>query len=195
MNSPFDTAFNYLIGDEGSKYTNDPRDSGGPTKWGITKKTYESFFKHPAAEAEISGMTSDTAKQIYLVEYWKPLRCTEIQSLVLTVSFFDSAVLYGVGTTALLIQRSVNLCGATLKLDGVIGDKTLATINSVGGGAQGTRFLTNTFCGLLLEHIDAVIVANPKDEVYRRGWTQRADRLLRLLNDQYLNHFQNMENI
>lgn len=195
MNTPFDTAFNYLIGDEGSKYTNNPKDSGGPTKWGITKKTYSAFFGYDASDEDIQTMSAMTAKRIYFSEYWKHLRGDEIQSLVLAISFLDSAVLYGVGTIALLIQRSLNLCGATLKLDGVIGDKTLESINSIGGGDQGTRFLTNTFCGLLLEHIDAVIVANPKDEEFRRGWTLRADRLLRLLNDQYLNHFQTMENI
>lgn len=182
-----DVAFNYLLGDEGTKYTNDPADSGGPTKFGITKKTYETFFGHVVNDDEIKSMTSAVAKQIYAAQYWAPLRCGEIKALNLAITFFDSAVLYGVGTTTFLIQRALALCGAPIKLDGILGDKTMGFINSMGGGSQPQRsVLTNAFHGLLLDHIDAVIVANPKDERFRKGWTERADRLLKLLDDEFL---------
>lgn len=188
-----DVAFNYLIlKDEGSKYTNDPDDAGGPTKYGITKKTYEEFFQLATTEETIAGMSPETAKQIYNALYWSRLRCADLQDLALAIAFFDSAVLYGVGTIALIVQRSLSLCGAVIKLDGVLGDKSIETINKLGGGALRTRStLLTTFHGLLLEHIDAVIVAKPKDEKYRHGWTLRADRLLQLLDDGYIAQFKN----
>lgn len=189
----FDVAFNYLIlEDEGSKYTNDPRDAGGPTKWGVTKKTYERFFRVADVEdTEIEQMPAGTAKQIYRAEYWNPLHCSQIQDLAFAIAIFDCGVLYGVGTTALLIQRYLNSRGAALKLDGNLGDKSIANLNiMVGGGAKAARRShMQAIHGLLLEHIDAVIVANPKDESFRRGWTLRADRLLNLLSDEYLNQF------
>ncbi len=188
-----DVAFNYLVDtDEGSKYTNDPDDSGGPTKFGITKATYEEFFKVAVSDDVIAEMTPETAKQIYSALYWARLRCGDIQDLGLATAIFDSSVLYGVGTIALLVQRALSLCGATLELDGILGDKSIELINRLGGGALSNRTtILTAFHGLLLEHIDAVIVAKPKDEKYRHGWTLRADRLLRLLDEGYLAQLQN----
>ena len=187
-----DIAFNYLIlEDEGSKYVNDPNDSGGPTKWGITKKVYQEFVGRVVLDKEIEEMTAATAKQIYDVRYWTSLRCEGMTDLAFACAIFDSGVLYGVGTIALIVQRALLLCGATLKLDGILGDKSVGILNQVlGGGAHDVRSsLMNSIRGLLLEHIDAVIVANPKDEKYRHGWSLRADRLLQLLNDEFLNKF------
>lgn len=185
-----DAAFNYTIGNEGSRYTNDSDDRGGPTKYGITKKTYEHFFGHVVLDREIERMTPEIAKQIYAALYWAPLHCGEMKQLPFAMAIFDSGVLYGVGTIALMVQRTLSLCGAPLKLDGILGDKSLGFLNLM-GGASGTRIsFMNTFHGLLLERIEAVIVANHKDEKYRRGWTLRADRLLKLLDDEFLNQFQ-----
>lgn len=191
-----DVAFNYLLGDEGTKYTNNPDDSGGPTKFGITKRTYQAFFNRLVLDSEIEAMTPGIAKQIYEELYWTPLHCEDIEdvALVFALTIFDSGVLYGVGTIALITQRALSLCGAPLKLDGILGDKSIGFLNSMGGGSQITRSsLLHTFSGLLLEHIDAVILANPKDEAFRRGWTLRVDRFLKLLDDDFLNSFKTME--
>lgn len=186
-----DIAFNFLItANEGSKYVNDPDDSGGPTRWGVTKKTYERFFGHLASEDDIRLMPAAVAKQIYAAKYWAPLQCGKIWTLGFAVAFFDTGALYGTGTTAVLIQRALSLSGAPIKLDGVVGDKTIGFLNMVTGGGQATKIsLMHTFHGLLLDHIEAIIVASPKDEKYRRGWTLRAGRLLSLLDDEFLNRF------
>jgi lysozyme family protein len=196
LTTNFDTAFNYLVSvDEGTKYTNNPSDSGGPTKYGITKRTYQNFYDALVLDSEIENMTAATAKQIYRVDYWSPLRCEEIIPLAFAVAFFDCGVLYGVKTTALLIQRALSLCSATLKLDGILGDKSIGFINSIGGGSNVLRSsLAHSFYGLLLSHIDDVITANPKNEVFRQGWINRADRILKILEDPiYLNTFTAME--
>lgn len=182
-----DAAFRYLFKNEGTVYTNDPDDAGGPTKFGITKKTYEKFFGHAVQNSEIENMTPAIAKQIYAAHYWAPIRCGEIQTTGFAIAFFDTAVLYGVGTTALLIQRSLSLCGASLKLNAKIDDETVRFINMIGGGSPGTRSsLMKTFHGLILERIESVITARPTNEKYRRGWTNRTDRLLNLLDDDFV---------
>ena len=61
MTLGFQLAFNYLLGDEGHKFTNDPDDSGGPTKFGITKKAYEAYWKCSATDEQIENMTEQTA--------------------------------------------------------------------------------------------------------------------------------------
>lgn len=188
----FDVAFNYLVlEDEGAKFTNDPKDSGGPTKWGITIGTFNEFFGVEATLKDIEEMSAATAKQIYHFKYWTPLSCGAISDLGFAVAIFDSGVLYGVGTIALIVQRVLAAQGKTIKLDGILGDKSVGLLNEllVGGGHDAHGTLMQSICGLLHERIDAIIVANPKDERYRRGWGLRADRLLQLLNDEFLNKY------
>jgi lysozyme family protein len=185
-----DVAFRYLVAvDEGSKYTNNPNDSGGPTKFGITKRTYQNYFQKLVLESEIENMTPDIAKQIYEKLYWKPMCCDRVEDLVFATVFFNCGVLYGIGTAALLVQRSLSLNGGTLKLDGHLGDKSVGLINTMVSGPLTRISLMTSFHGLLLEHIDQVIVANPKNEVFRRGWTLRANRLASLLIDGALDKY------
>ena len=56
----FDHAFERLIGHEGG-YVNDPKDRGGETKYGISKRSYPG--------EDIAGMTLGRAKEIYLRDY------------------------------------------------------------------------------------------------------------------------------
>lgn len=182
MTINFDVAFTYLIGNEGRTYTNDPNDFGGPTKFGITKRTYQDFFARMVIDSEIENMSEATAKQIYAALYWGRLRCGDIQNLGIAICIFDSAVLYGNSTSALLAQESLVQCGASIKFDGVLGDKSIESINVVSGAA-----FINAFNGLVLERIDTVIAAHPSDEKYRTGWTRRANRLLSLLDNGFLN--------
>lgn len=187
-----DVAFNYLIlEDEGSKYTNDPNDPGGPTKWGVTKKTYQQFFQLMVVDQEIEQMTALTAKQIYRAYYWIPLCCDHIMDLAIAIAIFDCGVLYGVGTIAVMVQRALSLQGATLKLDGILGDKSINALNLYlgGGRPEARKSLMEFIHGLLYERMDAIIADNPKEQVYRHGWSNRADRLLLLLDDNYLNKY------
>ena len=58
----FDEAFDRLLGHEGG-YVNDPRDPGGETMWGITKRVaLVNGYTGPMRE-----MTQAQAKAIYLV--------------------------------------------------------------------------------------------------------------------------------
>jgi lysozyme family protein len=177
MNNFFDQAFDYLMRDEGFKYVNDPKDSGGPTRYGITQKSYEDYVKRIVTIDEIKNMSIDEAKKFYLERYWKPIRCNDLTSLPVAVCLFDSAVLYGSMTATILAQKAASLCGATLKFDGLLGDKSVEALNTV----KSVDFL-GAFHGLVLARIEAVISSNPKDEVYRDGWTNRAGRLLTLNN-------------
>lgn len=52
---------------EGTKYTNDPDDPGGETRYGIDKRS------HP--KEDIRNMTAKRASQIYWDEYYKKYRC------------------------------------------------------------------------------------------------------------------------
>ena len=82
MRESFDKAFQLTVGLEGA-YSNDPRDPGGETKYGIAKRY------HPAED--IAGLTLERAKEIYLNEYWLSSGCDEAP-YPLDVILFDSSV-------------------------------------------------------------------------------------------------------
>lgn len=189
----FDTSFNYLIAeDESDKYVDDPADAGGPTRWGITIAVYNDFYQREASALEIENMPSSVAKQIYLSKYWIPLRCDLLRDLAFQCAIFDCGVLYGVGTIGIIVQRALLERGASLKLDGILGDKTVEAFNGFlesGDKDVRRRALMHSLQVLLHERIDAIIAINPKDERFRAGWSRRADRLLKLLDDSYLNTF------
>lgn len=184
MNGYFDQAFDYLMGDEGRTFVNDPIDSGGPTKFGITQLSMSHYKKRNVSVWEIETLTEEEAKQIYFQNYWNPLQCGQMKKIAMSICVFNSGVLYGVGTAARLTQRAANICGATLKVDGFIGEETVLSLNPI----KQEEFL-KAFHGLVIARIDDIIKVNPKNEKFRHGWTNRTNRLLALnkLNTDKLN--------
>ncbi len=179
----FDEAFNFVLDTETREYTNDPRDSGGPTKFGVTLRAYASFVGWQVTPEEIRNLTEDQAKAFYFRRYWHPLRCDRITRLTVAICLFDSGVLYGVGTATLMAQETAVLCGGpVLKFDGVIGDKSIAAINSIE-----EELFIETFYRQLILRIDLVVSKYPKNAVFRDGWTNRAKRLLTLSGANPLN--------
>lgn len=176
MNKLFAEAFNYVVGLEGAVFTNDPVDSGGPTKYGITQETYEIYKGKEASLWEIETMTEDDAREIYEVLYWNRMKCGELKSRSIALCLFSSAVLYGNHQAGRMAQRAANICGGTLKVDGILGDNSVATLNAV----NSDDFIS-AFHGLLIKRIEELVLQNPKNIKYRKGWTNRADKIKKLL--------------
>src|SRR2546430_2773024 len=84
----FDEAVKITLTWEGG-YVNDPLDSGGETKFGISKRNHPSI--------DIESLTPDDAKHIYKTEYW-PTLYDKITSQALGAKLFDMGVNQGVGT-------------------------------------------------------------------------------------------------
>jgi hypothetical protein len=82
MRESFDMAFQLTVGLEGG-YSNDPRDPGGETNFGISKRY------HP--DVDIKNLTVDGAKAIYLSEYWIPAKC-DAAEYPMDICLFDSQV-------------------------------------------------------------------------------------------------------
>jgi len=125
----FDEAFVRLLGNEGA-YANDPRDPGGETMWGITKRVaLANGYAGPMRE-----MTQAQAKAIYLPLYWN---AAHIDSLPYELRFhvFDAAVNSGVGQSVRWVQRAVGAVD-----DGVVGPETLGALATVPGSVAAARF-------------------------------------------------------
>lgn len=112
----FEEAVKKTIDAEGG-YVNDPDDPGGETKFGISKRAFPG--------EDIASLTIERAKQIYLMNYWKPVKGDEILDQPIAEAIFDFAVNAGVFTAVQLAQRAVEV-----KDDGAFGPATLTAINT-----------------------------------------------------------------
>ena len=112
----FDRAFVDLLGNEGA-YSNNPKDPGGETMWGITLVTARACgYLGP-----MISMDQDTAKRIYRRNYWLP----EFDKLPYPIAFnvFDGAVNSGVGQSVRWLQRALDVAD-----DGRIGPVTMEAV-------------------------------------------------------------------
>lgn len=145
----FDTAFEKLIGHEGG-YVNDPRDPGGETKYGISKRAYPG--------EDIAGMTLDRARIIYRRDYWAPAGCDAVPD-GLKFDLFDMAVNSGVKTAIRTLQRAVGT-----EPDGALGPVTLQAISSMHSARLVARFN-----GHRLQFMSSL----PTWPAFGRGWANR----------------------
>ena len=150
----FDQCFDKLISHEGG-YVNDPRDPGGETKFGISKRAYP--------QVDIKNLTLDAAKDIYKRDYWDRAQCDKLPPQ-LAYLLFDAAVNSGIGQSIRFLQRAVNLAD-----DGVIGPMTLAAVGRSDAEAISARFL-----GQRLEFMTKLTTW----DTFGKGWARRiADQL------------------
>jgi lysozyme family protein len=77
--SSFDEAYRRLLAHEGG-YTNDARDPGGPTNFGITLRDYRAHVKRDATASDVRTMKPEEARAIYLSKYWNAMRCGDLPS-------------------------------------------------------------------------------------------------------------------
>jgi len=113
--SNFSTAVNLILDHEGG-YVNDPKDPGGETKYGISKRAYPNI--------NIKDLTKEQAKDIYKRDYWDKVRGDFLPFPVAVVAF-DIAVNMGVKVAIKMMQGAVDT-----KQDGILGDKTIAAVQS-----------------------------------------------------------------
>ena len=121
----FDGAFERLIGHEGN-YVNHPKDPGGETKFGITKRSYPGV--------NIKALTLAKAKEIYRADFWDALQIERLPE-PLRFHVFDAAVNSGRGSAARWLQAA-----ADVAQDGRIGPVTLAAIAKANPIALVARF-------------------------------------------------------
>jgi hypothetical protein len=98
------TSFNLTIGLEG-RPSDDPRDPGGFTIWGLAKRYHPEINK---------DTTIDYAREVYLREYWIPSGCDDLP-FPMDICQFDSAVnpqndpkLPGSGNREIILQKPEN---------------------------------------------------------------------------------------
>ena len=111
----------------------------------------------------------------YQKVFWEPLLCSQYLDQSVATAIFDSGVLYGVPTVSLIVQRAAISCGASLKVDGILGEESVGAVNSIT-----VAVFLSSFCAQILGHINYLVGMYPKNLKFQEGWIKRANRLLTL---------------
>lgn len=89
-------------------YTNDPRDPGGATNWGITINDAKTYWKKNATPEDVRKMPLDIAIDIYRSKYWKTkyYDCDKLNPGV-DLAVFDAGVNSGPAQAKKWLDRSI----------------------------------------------------------------------------------------
>ncbi len=149
MTMNFDAAFAKLIGHEGG-YVHNPKDPGGETKFGISKRSYPTV--------DIADLTLDDAKAIYKRDFWDRAQCDRLPP-DLAFQVFDGAVNSGIGNSIRWLQEA-----AGVAVDGVVGPLTLRKVGDMDTGIAIARYN-----GVRLKFMASLSTF----DVFGRGWARR----------------------
>lgn len=151
-----------IIGIEGSEYTNDPKDKGGETKFGISKRSYPKL--------DIKNLTREQAIEIYKRDFWNKNNLDAIHNQEIAEIFFYIIVHSGAETATSIVQKVLNACGFNLKVDGKLGPLTLTAINSISNVSWVIAEIRVALCAWYLKIVDK----DKSQTKYFVGWIRRA---------------------
>lgn len=142
-------------------YTNLPSDLGGPTFCGVTLKTFRAEFGQDKGIDDLKAMTPEQWERI-MRKYWNLGKCNYIQDQWIAELFADWIINSG----PKVIKKLQSIVG--VDTDGIVGPKTLAAINGANPRCLHCKLLQARY-----DYYDRIIVANPAQEVNRKGWYNR----------------------
>lgn len=150
---------------------NDPDDLGGLTNMGVTYKTYKQYCKKKgrmATEEGLINLSMDEFTDILKTMYWDVCRADDIVSQSVADSIVDWAWNSGTATAVKEVQRILGV-----KDDGVIGNITLAAINS-----WSPPPLFGQIKQARLAYLERICIARPVNRKFIKGWLNRVDSIL-----------------
>ena len=133
MANNFKHCLEIILHHEGG-YVNHPKDPGGMTNLGVTKRVYESWVGKEVDESDMRALTPEDVDPIYEKNYWKSIRGDDLPG-GLDLCIFDFGVNAGPGRAAKYLQTMIGTVA-----DGGIGPNTLKALanyeEEVGGVAE-----------------------------------------------------------
>lgn len=153
--SQFDSLIGRVLSHEGG-YSNDPKDPGGETQWGISKRSYPNV--------DIRSLKREQAIELYRRDFWQRVQGDKLPSSV-AFQVLDAAVNHGIGNAVRWLQRAAGVAD-----DGVIGPRTIAAITAA--SPADLVLLFNA------ERLDFYAKLGLFDR-FGRGWTRRVAGNLR----------------
>ena len=171
-------AISEVLAHEGG-YTNNPKDRGGETNWGVTKAVAISH----GYSGPMKDLPREKAVEIYAARYWDPLRLDDVAAACpsLAVAVFDAAVNSGPYWAAKTLQRLLTALNdggrlyPDLTVDGNIGPATLAALEALrkARGADTDKVLAGAFRGVRCAFLLGLAEEKPPQETFLWGWLKR----------------------
>jgi len=139
-------------------YVNHPKDPGGETNLGVTKRVYEEF----GGTKDMRDLTVEDVEPIYKKNYWDRIKADELPS-GLDLAVFDWAVNSGTGRAAKKLQSMIGTVA-----DGGIGPNTLRTLNDY-IDEHGLETTIENYAEVRQDFYESLSTF----ETFGRGWTRR----------------------
>jgi len=151
----------------GDKFTQDPDDPGGATKYGITLGLLKEVQGDATVE-QIKNLTEERARQIYMTEFIIKTKFNLINDMKLRHLLVDTAVNCGKSRTTKWFQFVLGLTP-----DGVFGPKTEKALL----GMEVEKVYRKVAACRLVHYVD-ITDSNPKLLKFLRGWVARTTEFL-----------------
>lgn len=157
MQSNYEHCLELILHHEGG-YVNHPKDPGGETNLGVTKRVYEEW----GGTKDMKDLTVEDVAPIYEKNYWGRVKGDDLPS-GLDLCVFDFAVNAGPGRAAKYLQRMI---GTTV--DGGIGPNTLRAVHNY-IEEEGLEAAIDTYQKNRQSYYEKLSTF----ETFGRGWTRR----------------------
>jgi lysozyme family protein len=146
-------------------YVNHPKDPGGETNLGVTKRVYEEW----GGTKDMKDLEVEDVEPIYKKNYWDRVKAESLPG-GLDLCVFDFGVNAGTGRAAKYLQTMI---GTTA--DGGIGPNTLrALANYV--ESEGVEQTIKNYQAARQEYYESLSTF----ETFGRGWTRRVDETTKM---------------
>lgn len=131
-NFPSSLGFAMRPENDGSPFHDDPDDTGGATKWGVTMPALcywrkENGCSQPTIQ-DLQNLNEFERDAIYAANYWLRVNGDRLP-LGVDLMVFDFGITSGAALSAKVLQRVSGLCDQFV--DGWVGDQTILALSSV----------------------------------------------------------------
>jgi len=138
------------------------------TKYGIAAASYPKL--------DIKRLELSDASLIYITDYWRPLRLSEVKSQGLATTFLDTAVNCGTGTAAMVIEKTANMLngsGPDYPLDTRISPEMVEWINEYTRPREHRLLFYLVFQALRSERYAAIAKSDKRKARFLPEWLLR----------------------
>ena len=139
-------------------YVNHPKDPGGETNLGVTKRVYEEW----GGTKDMKDLTIEDVEPIYKENYWNKIKGDDLPD-GLDLCVFDFGVNAGPGRAAKFLQKMI---GTTV--DGGIGPMTLKAVNEY-VDENGIKETITNYQNMRQEYYEGLSTF----DTFGGGWTRR----------------------
>jgi len=159
MKENFDDALKAILKHEGG-FVNHPKDPGGMTNLGVTKKVWEAWVGHAVDEKAMRALTPEVVGPMYKKKYWDAVKADDLPA-GLDYLMFDFAINAGPNRAIKTMQKAIGT-----NPDGAIGPKTMAALKAADP--------TDLIAKFSIEK-ELFYKALPTFATFGKGWLRRVD--------------------